>query len=144
MTLQPLNSITPDYPEARGFLGPYVRVATHLGYCIAWVSATTDEEWSEPLSEATATQERVKADLQAARNHLAESSNPATDFVGDEQSNHMAQILMQIVELSDSLPQNRSEAMVDIQTLANNLAYAAAMFEYHVTGNRDVSEGRNA
>ena len=68
MTLPHLN---PDDPpreaEARGYMAPYVRVATHLGYCIAWIGATSDEEWNnahvDPLSHDGATVGKVQDDL---------------------------------------------------------------------------------
>ena len=144
MTLLPLNSTPVELTMARGYMAPYVRVATHLGYCIAWISATSDAEWIAPEEESTATRDRVRTDLLECENHLNQTDYVPTAFVGDECDNHMTQIKEQVSELARALPEVRSDALIEVQTLTNNLAYAAASFERHTTGNRDVSEGRNA
>ena len=67
-----------------------------------------------------------------------------TAFVGGQQVAHMHDLSRQVSDLIDYLPEQRSDALIEMQTLANNLAYAAAQFERHATGNTDVDEGRNA
>jgi hypothetical protein len=127
-------------------MAPYVRVATHIGYDIAWVGATTDEEWENPPTENTATRDRVRDDLAEAHRHLVLNSDrdAPTPFVGEEQVSHMLTLKDQVAALQSGLAQNRSDALVELQILADNLAYAAAQYEYHVSGNTDVDEGRNA
>jgi hypothetical protein len=146
MTLQRLNPHQAESAEARGYMAPYVRVATHIGYDIAWIGATTDAEWAEPPSESTATRDRIREDLAEAHRHLILNSNmdSPSAFVGEAQVGHMLTLKNQVAELQSSLAENRSDALLELQVLADNLAYAAAQYEYHVSGNADVSEGRNA
>jgi hypothetical protein len=147
MTLQRLNGITPQPIEARGFMAPYVRIACHIGYCIQWIIATTDENWETTgtLDEISATQIRVKEDLREAVNHLTLNDDiNASAFVNIVQTEKMNTLKLQLIELRDALPQSRTDALIELQTLSDNLAYVAAQFELHTTGNMQVSEGRNA
>ena len=147
MTLQRLNPRPTENAEARGFMAPYVRVATHVGYCIAWVNDTTDEEWeaAADAEEGIATSQRVCEDLRESSNHLLNQSNvPLNAFVNQTQADRMHALQDQLESLAVNLATVRTDALMELQTLADNLAYAAAEYERHVSGNHDVSEGRNA
>jgi hypothetical protein len=121
-----------------------------VGYCIAWTAAATDELWeAEPPEGALlpdhATRRGVTADLRECWNHLNTNINAQpTAFVRQPMIDLTVTLANQILGLIDTLSFTRSEALTDLQTLADNTAYVAAQFEQAVTGNRDVGEGRNA
>jgi len=149
MTLQHLNPEPATSTEAVGYMAPYTRVATHIGYCIAWVNSTSDENWlmddiTESGSPEAATNQLVVDDLKEASLHLARTAEPLNAFVNQTQVGLMDELRDQLTWLEMNLSRDRSEALTELQTLADNLAYAAAEFERHVTGNQNVSEGRNA
>lgn len=156
-----LNPQTPHYAQARGFTAPYVRIATHLGYCIAWAALATDEQWTEarpdlvadtvPSTHATAY--RVSMELDEMIHHASQNSGLSpTSFVSQDHVGLMMTIVNQLTEvrrsINDSLnadtPVTRQETMQDLQILADNVAYASAQFERQVTGSVFATEGVNA
>lgn len=144
MTLQRLNPESPTSVDAIGYMAPYVRIATHVGFCIQWVASTSDEEWANP-NEICASEERVCVDLRETLAHLNTNVETLpTAFVNQQQVDRMGAVRGMIINLIDNAPEERHEMLSDLQTLADALAYAAACFERSVTGNNTCNEGQSA
>jgi hypothetical protein len=138
-----------------------VRIATHLGYCIAWADLATDEEWAAEPQDATegsmlapqANAAKVSMELDEMIHHASQNSGlHPTAFVSQDHVELMAEIVNQLAEVRRSInggltadtPMTRWETMQDLQILADNVAYASAQFEREVTGSVFASEGISA
>jgi pantothenate synthetase len=140
-----LNPLSPPSAEAAGFLPPLLRAATHIGFDIAWVAATSDEEWELRQEGNNATREKVRIDLIEVREHINPNNLPDYGaFVNDEAVQVFEAVNLQATSLVDNLADSRLDTLEELKILADNLAYAATVFEHHVTGSRFATEGRNA
>ena len=142
--LQLLNPRTPNVAEAQGFIAPWIRVALHIGYAVAWISETTNEMWGNTKNES-ATRTKVIADLEQAQMHLSVNDDLSINaFVNQQMVDLKSALNQQLDELVRNLPEERIDAIIELQTFCNNLAYVGARFETHVTGSAIPTEGRNA
>jgi hypothetical protein len=143
--LPPLNPGQPNDIEARGFIAPYIRVAMHLGYTVAWVALASDEEWATPDDSNSATRQKVIDDLLETEAHLIINDGLVPDaFVNQTMVDTMGALREQIGSLITNMPEGRVDTLVEIQTLGDNLAFAGAQFERHTTGSGIADEGTRA
>lgn len=140
-----LTSLNPQspLPDAHGFLAPYIRVATHLGFQIAWLGLTTDEDWAnEDSSSEVATKSRLIFDLQEAKMHVSTAAMVAPNaYVSAEMVGLMNRFREQLDELLVDMPTERTTVLTELTTLAHNLAYVAARLERSFTGSTLGNEG---
>jgi hypothetical protein len=122
--------------EALGVIGPLVRCATHIGWCIGYLGSIESEEL------APEQQSIIQNDLNDALAHVDTTtfSNLLDAFVGDP---GLEQMRLVREDLQDVMPHLREDMSNHLQTLADNTAQAAAIIERLMTGNADATAGRN-
>jgi hypothetical protein len=148
-----LNPHPPTEQEATGFIAPYIRIATHLGFVIAWVDAMTQEEWENTEAQLN-TKQDILDELREARQHLIHNEFlSATAYVKEDTVSLMKTLETQFTELIELLQTTtarmvagsnmRSDTILNLKVLANNIAYAGAQLERSFTGSTASSEGVN-
>ena len=122
---------TTTHRMATGFIAPYIRVATHIGYALHMVSSTSDDDWTDTHAD-------LRADFREALGHLQEGYADSA-FLNPSAIDALRAIRDDIVECIDT-EGTREEMQTALQTLATNIAWAGMLLERAVTG-AEVTEG---
>ena len=122
---------TTTHRMATGFVAPYLRIATHVGYALATVNNATDDDWEVK-------REDIRADFREALGHI-DNSYDVTPFLNESARDALVSINGNVVEIID-LDGDKTEMQEARQVLASNVAWAGALMERSVTG-ADVTEG---
>lgn len=143
-----LNIEGPVGGEARGFIAPLIRVATHIGFAIAWVSTATDDTWNPEAGVLAEGQESVReellADLVEMKSHFMNNDGLiATTWVSEEVANFNNALIRQIGTFIREMPTDKSVVLEELETLTANLSFVGARMERSLTGSLAPDEGRN-
>jgi hypothetical protein len=124
--------------EAQGVLAPLVRCATHVGWCIGYLSEIEAEELTEEQRTA------ILDDMGDALVHLnhPETSDLLDVFIGAEGLELFRVLREELISLNE-LPPNKDETLHTLQYIADNTAWTAAKLETAMTGNDAAEAGRN-
>ena len=117
---------SPRTQHATGIIAPYIRIATHAGYCAAIAARDAEgDEW-----EAMATD--IKEDMQECLAHLA-TIPEMSPFVNVPTIESLASIKADIENLLADFP-DQDQALLSMQNLAHNAAWAGAIYERSTSG----------
>jgi len=117
---------------ATGFIAPYIRVATHIGYALAKLNDVAEDD------DGTDAMRDIRADLYEARGHL-NGTYDSSPFLKTETINDL-NLIKTDIETIHADEATMEEFQLKIQMLAQNLAAAGAMMEFDCTG-EPVTEG---
>jgi len=116
----------PRGQHATGIIAPYIRIATHAGYCASIAARdANDEEWETMASD-------IKEDMRECLAHL-EDRPEMTPFINTNAIDALTAIKEDIVGLLDDFP-NQDDTLLSMQNLAHNAAWAGAVYEYSTSG----------
>ena len=122
--------------EATGVIAPFVRAATHIGWCIGYLGSIDHEELTQEETQA------IIDDLEDALKHVnePETSNLLDAFVGDPGLTALREFREDLTQI---VPSQKEELLEILQILADNAAFSGAVMERLMTGNTDAQAGRN-
>jgi hypothetical protein len=127
------NHNTDTARHASGLIPPYVRLATHLGYCCAIASDTT-KDWNTRRQDIT-------QDIVAALVHLDHRFSLGP-YVSELTISKLQMVKSEIHELQEALASataDEATALADLQTAAHNVAWAMAQLENDLKGGEVVA-----
>src|SRR5574343_381245 len=121
MPIENRNPATSRY--ATGYITPYFRLATHLGY-VCGVASDTDKPWDARRSD-------IRNDLAEAIDHLR-TLDPIELYISPATIDLLAQVQSDILQIQEN-PQEDT-ITTDLQNCCHNLTAAIAKVEYDTTG----------
>jgi len=110
--------------EATGIVAPFIRLATHLGYCCAIANFNTP--WEDRKRD-------IQTDLREALRHV-DASNGIDAYVSESTVIEIQLTLDEIADLSISNDLTAENALPQLQAVCHNIAYAMAIFNHDLTG----------
>jgi hypothetical protein len=122
---------TPNEKYATGLIAPYIRVATHIGYCAGIIQETNDETFGDKKDD-------VLADLRETIEHCNQPS-PSNPFISDTVVGMMDTVKTSLQTVIDG-DMNREDMLESLKNMAHNTAYFGVMVEKELTGN-NTTEG---
>lgn len=118
------NRNTATVRHADGYITPYFRLATHLGYCYG-VASNTSIEWATRKTD-------IASDLREALAHIA-TARDHSPYVSVDTCTELQTLYNDIDHLQRGLD-TEEETLAALITCSHNATYAMAKLEHDLMG----------
>ena len=118
------NRNTATERHARGYITPYFRLATHLGYCYG-VASNTAMPWDERKRD-------IASDLAEALRHI-DAVQEHSAYVSVDTCTELQSLREDLHDIIGDLD-NEEETLPALITASHNAAYAMAKMEHDMVG----------
>ena len=118
------NRNTATERHARGYIAPYFRLSTHLGYCYG-VASNTAMPWDERKRD-------ISSDLVEALRHIDSTQEPSA-YVSVDTCTELQSLRDDIDHIQRGL-ETEADTLAALLTVSHNAAYAMAKMERDMVG----------